>query len=61
MSSNSTSRDAFCKMLLTFALLILLHAAYSVAEWRALTRTSSTSSAARESKPGLESGNEDQT
>ena len=42
MSSNG-SKDTFCKMLLTFALLILLHAAYSVAEWRSLTRTSSTS------------------
>merc|ERR1712020_716407 len=48
-------------MLLTFALLILLHAAYSVAEWRTLTRTSSTSSAPRESVTTHEIGIEDKT
>jgi len=38
MSSSSGSREAIFKFLLAMAALVLLHAAYSVAEWRSLTR-----------------------
>ena len=41
-----SSDDTFWKALLALAMGVLIHAAYSVAEWRALSRTSSTISAA---------------
>ena len=41
-----SNKDTFWKALLGLAMGVLLHAAYSVAEWRALSRTSSSISAA---------------
>jgi len=36
--SGSSSKETFCRIVLSVAMVILLHAAYSVAEWRSLTR-----------------------
>merc|ERR1719337_249030 len=55
----SSSKDSFCKMVLLFASVILIHAAYSVTEWRSLTRTSSTSGAG-DAKSGADAENKDQ-
>lgn len=49
--SGSSNKSAIFKFLLGLALVVLLHAAYSVAEWRSLTRRSSQQSS--------ESGGED--
>ena len=46
-------------MVLLFASVILIHAAYSVTEWRSLTRTSSTSGAG-DAKSGADAENKDQ-
>ena len=46
-------------MVLFIAIAVLIHAAYSVTEWRSLSRTSSTFSSGRESNIGVDSENED--
>ena len=55
----SSSKDSFCKMVLLIAVVILIHAAYSVTEWRSLSRTSKTFSAGRESNIGSDSEGDD--
>ena len=49
LSGSSSSREAIFKIVLGLAAVVLLHAAYSVAEWRSLTRK--TTSVETESGP----------
>ena len=46
-------------MVLFIAIVILIHAAYSVTEWRSLSRTSSTFSSGRESNIRIDAETDD--